>query len=210
MSIAEKLTTIAENQQRVYQAGYEDGTAQGGGGEADLPYGYLKADPTWTNLANLCYARPNMIKHLKYSDTSNCTNFLAIFSTITTAQTSEDVVIPRLDYRKAQTIQNMCIYSNRIVEIGEMEIPKVTEASNAFVGCTELKRISFVAGCINVNISFSNSSKLDDASIQSIIDGLADLTGKSAKTLTLHATVGAKLTQAQKDAISAKNWTLVY
>ena len=32
MSIAEKLTTIAENQQKVYDAGFTAGQAQGGGG----------------------------------------------------------------------------------------------------------------------------------------------------------------------------------
>ena len=32
MSIADKLTTIAENEQRVYQAGYDKGVAEGGGG----------------------------------------------------------------------------------------------------------------------------------------------------------------------------------
>lgn len=31
MSIAEKLTAIAENQQRIYQAGYDKGVAEGGG-----------------------------------------------------------------------------------------------------------------------------------------------------------------------------------
>ena len=32
MSIAEKLAQIAENEQRVYDAGYEKGKAEGGGG----------------------------------------------------------------------------------------------------------------------------------------------------------------------------------
>jgi hypothetical protein len=34
--------------------------------------------------------------------------------------------------------------------------------------------------------------------------------GASAKTLTLHKDVGAKLTEAQKAEITAKNWILVY
>ena len=36
------------------------------------------------------------------------------------------------------------------------------------------------------------------------------LTGSTAQTLSLHADVGAKLTDAQKAAASAKNWTLAY
>jgi uncharacterized protein related to proFAR isomerase len=78
-----------------------------------------------------------------------------------------------------------------------------------FKNCDELQNITF-DGVIGVSIDFSQSSKLTNASVQSAIDYLKDLTGATAKTLTLHATVGAKLTQAQKDAISAKNWTLVY
>ena len=73
---------------------------------------------------------------------------------------------------------------------------------------TEL--VMFVPGTIMASISFSYCSKLNDTSIQSIVDGLADLTGGTAQTLTLHATTGAKLTDAQKTAISAKNWTVTY
>lgn len=38
MSIAEKLATIAENEQRVYDAGYEKGKAEGGGGDTDAAF----------------------------------------------------------------------------------------------------------------------------------------------------------------------------
>jgi hypothetical protein len=38
MSIAEKLLTIAENEQRVYDAGYEKGKAEGGGGDTDAAF----------------------------------------------------------------------------------------------------------------------------------------------------------------------------
>lgn len=67
-----------------------------------------------------------------------------------------------------------------------------------------------IEGKIGTNVWFNSSSALDDETVQSIIDALADLTGSTAQTLTLHPTVGAKLTQTQKDAIAAKNWTLVY
>lgn len=78
-----------------------------------------------------------------------------------------------------------------------------------FTDLSALEDVSF-SGVIPVNISFAKSSKLSNASIQSIIDHLKDLTGQTAKTLTFHATVGGKLTDAQKATITAKNWTLVY
>lgn len=67
-----------------------------------------------------------------------------------------------------------------------------------------------ISGTIGTNCYFNSCNLLDDETIQSIIDALKDLTGATAQTLTFHKDVGAKLTQAQKDAISAKNWTLVY
>lgn len=171
---------------------------------ADLPAGYLKADPAWNSWYMLCANRPSMVQSLKYEDCANATHFVSAF------QSCNVKSIPRLDLRKATTIQNMFIYSSSIVEIGEMEIPKVTFADNAFSGCSGLERISFAKECIHVSLSFSNSSKLNDASIRSIIDGLADLTGKATQTLTFHKDVGARLSEAQKAVLTAKNWTLVY
>ena len=81
--------------------------------------------------------------------------------------------------------------------------------TNTFQGCEALEEIRIV-GLLGCSMSFSACSRLSDGSVQSVIDHLADLTGKTAQKLTLHTDVGAKLTQAQKDAISAKNWTLVY
>jgi hypothetical protein len=72
-----------------------------------------------------------------------------------------------------------------------------------------LKEIRF-AGCIGSSLKIKDSPLLSDASVQSIIDHLKDLTGQAAQTLTLHATVGGKMTDVQKAAITAKNWTLVY
>ena len=202
MSIAEKLQLIAENQQKVYDAG------KSAGGTENLPAGYLKADPAWISWYMLFNGRPSMAQNLSYSDSANVTNMVSAFQSWTS--TMGTFSVPSLDLRKVTTIQNMFIYSSAIVEIGEMEIPNVTNATNAFNGCSALERISFVPGCIKVSIGFPTSNLLDDPSIQSIIDGLADLTGETQQTLTFHATVGGKLTEDQKAQIAAKNWNLVY
>ena len=78
-----------------------------------------------------------------------------------------------------------------------------------FVATTNLENITF-EGVISKSIGFPNSQKLSDASIQSVIDHLADLTGQTTQTLTFHSTVGNKLTDTQKATITAKNWTLAY
>ena len=86
----------------------------------------------------------------------------------------------------------------------------VANRANMFAFCKALKEVRFVANSIKISISFNNCLSLSTDTIQSIIDGLADLTGGTAQTLTLHADVGAKLTDEQKASITAKNWTLVY
>ena len=42
--------------------------------------------------------------------------------------------------------------------------------------------------------------------LQSIINGLADLTGQTSHTITFHSTVTKKLTDEQKQIISQKGW----
>lgn len=93
--------------------------------------------------------------------------------------------------------------------ISLLELHDVLGFSSAFVTCSKLKNIT-VAGSIDKSIDFSATSVLTDASVQSILDHLKDLTGTTAQKLTLHATVGGKLTDTQKAAITSKNWTLVY
>jgi surface protein len=52
------------------------------------------------------------------------------------------------------------------------------------------------------------SSKLDRASLRALINGLADLTGQTAQTLTLGTTLIAKLTEEDIAIATAKNWTI--
>ena len=87
-----------------------------------------------------------------------------------------------------------------------------TKATNteSFRGLALLEEVRFVKNSFYKTISFAQCPKISNDTIQSIIDGLADLTGGTAQTLTLHAKVGGKLTDEQKASITAKNWTLVY
>lgn len=203
-ALTDKGAETAENLQDVPQ---RIDSIEAGGGVDDLPLGYCKVDPSWTNFAYFCAGgKYGLGENLKYSDTANGVNFSYMFQEWNTGAH----IVPSLDVRKGQTFTAMFAWSYGIVEIGEMDISNATVVNSMFNYCNNLERVSFVKGCIKISIGFAHSSKLDDVSIQSIIDGLADLTGKTAQTLTLHATVGAKLTDEQKATISAKNWTLAY
>ena len=135
---------------------------------------------------------------------SNCTSFMEAFS-----NAPNITRVGVIDIRKAGlNITNMFAYSG-VKTIDKVLIAE-TNTLTYFPGVMlSLENISF-EGVIATSISFAYSSNLTMASVDSIISCLKDLTGKTAQTLTFHATVGGKLTEAQKAAITAKNWTLVY
>lgn len=114
-----------------------------------------------------------------------------------------------IDARKATRFYYVFNYSSNLKTIDKIISAETTPYSIAFGGLGSLEEIRF-EGTIGVSLLINNSPLLSNDSVQSIIDHLKDLTGATAQTLTFHNDVGNKLTQAQKDAISAKNWTLVY
>lgn len=230
MSIAEKLATIGENQQKVYDAGYEAGKAEGGGGEDylrlcnkpnfpglgmfnkeevvlnfDIAYNFYRmlytdwGYPTYNNtkvrhlvlnikqkvlnVAQLLGSSDEVLEHLTINgDLSQCTAALQMFSGC---------------------------YALKIVDGTPLDLSSATQIGNIITTYhNQFEEIRFAPNSIKVNIGFPGSSVLSDATIQSIVDGLAEV--ETAQTLTVHADVGAKLTDAQKATITAKNWTLVY
>lgn len=77
-----------------------------------------------------------------------------------------------------------------------------------FASCVKLREVRFKANSIKGDFTISQSPLLSAESVQSIVDGLADMTGGTSYKLTLHADVKAKLTEEQLATIAAKNWTV--
>ncbi len=90
---------------------------------------------------------------------------------------------------------------------GELDFSECTNVNNTFVQCRALVEVRIKVNSLSLSISFVNSSNLSADSVQSIIVGLADLTGLDAQTITFHSSI--VLTDEQKATISNKNWTLV-
>lgn len=271
MSIAEKLTTIAENQQRVYDAGYAKGQAEGGGINYDEVYnegyndGYVAGetvgDAKNAEILADCNTQlqkkgvesaeslgqvPQRIGEIEVAEELFFTNKGAMYkrnmvipsveqfygSAYTRAEKMETVEVPNMDAGTSSTqgvfsfcsalktaylpkirrIGNQFFYSCRALEeltLGCAEVPMVQINATSLQYCNALVRFNLV-GAVETSFSLAQSALLDDVSIQNIVDSLADLSGKTAQTLTLHGDVGAKLTDEQKATITAKNWTLVY
>lgn len=91
---------------------------------------------------------------------------------------------------------------------GELDFSLPTGISRVFQYCYLLEEVRIKPNSIFVNFEMKNSNLLSAESIQSVIDGLSDLTGETSQTLTLHADVKSKLTETQIATVTSKNWTL--
>lgn len=91
--------------------------------------------------------------------------------------------------------------------IGEIDFSASRSILNPFNACNKLEDVRLKKETLPLSIKVL-SELLSDASIQSIIDGLADLTDLETQTLTFHEGVKAKLTEEQITTITGKNWTL--
>lgn len=114
-----------------------------------------------------------------------------------------------VDARKATRFYYVFNYSRNLKTIDKIISAETTPYDKAFGGLKSLEEIRF-EGVIGVSLVMNECPLLSNASVQSIVDCLKDLTGATAQTLTFHADVGARLTDEQKAIITAKNWTLVY
>lgn len=219
MSIAEKLTTIAENQQRVYDAGQQAeydrfwDLYQQNGTRYNYQYGAF-GGTGWTD-ATYKPKYPVKPKH-PYMMFMGC------------GMTE----IKGVDFSNANDLQNTFAYSTSLVRIGAINAPSATNASNILNGCTKLQTVenltigeacyfnanSFncaalenitIGGVIGCNVDFHLCTKLTHDSLMSIINALKNLTGTGTTyTLTLGATNLAKLTDAEKAIATEKGWTL--
>ena len=221
MSIAEKLTAIAENVQRVYDAGKAAG---GGSAVADDSLYYATSLSSVYKQALFPDNRSLVIRVKKppaecyqafYQATglksvklvSEDTNAIfALNQAFRECASLEEVDLTECSRRVSRLDYTFYISGVKRIK-GALDLTECTNGNYGFFA-HNLEEVEFVPNTISVDIRFTSSS-LTDASVQSIIEGLADLTGVEAKTLTLNG-VGASLTDEQKAAISAKNWTLVY
>lgn len=157
------------------------------------------------------YGRENTtVKHL----TVNCPNKVVdayrmfFFANSPRDKTLEHLTL-NVDFSNASRIGHFLGYADALKIVDGKPLDFSANASAIyFPYLGALEEIRFAKNSIKASLDIKHSSNLSADSIQSIIDGLTEVA--TAQTLTLQNTVGNKLTKAQKDAISAKNWTLVY
>ena len=97
---------------------------------------------------------------------------------------------------------------NTLHTVEIVDVRKATSLGNSFIGCSSLQNVTCVEGLPKCTISFQSSSKLTLESITNIITHLPDLSAEDSKTLTLHATTKALLTESLIAEATNKNWII--
>ena len=153
-------------------------------------------------------------------DTSAVTNMSYMFSSCSNLTTLD------LSNFNTSSVTNMSSMfdgcSNlTTLDVSNFNTSAVTNMSSMFYGCSKLTSIigthtleEVHAGTIKalkgtkVSLYLSNSPNLERASILALFYGLADLTGNTAQTVTLHATAKARLTAEDIKIATDKNWNV--
>lgn len=223
MTIALKLTKIAENQEKFYDSGYRAGYETGK--EAGHANGFAAGV---AEHFRSYYRRCNAVENFLYAFAGvGWSNGVGAYDVATYIPT-EDMTF-KCDTNSA----NMYAYSNVTDTVAAIDLSKaVNNVSSTFANATKLVTIrKLIVSETTPTVGFSGCGKLENLtvegifgravnlaacgalrneSVQNVVDHLKDLTGEATLKLTLHANVGAAMTDAQKAAVTAKNWTLIY
>lgn len=134
---------------------------------------------------------------------SQKTNYASFF------QGTDITEAPPIDTSKAVSLINIFNSCKNLVTVHQLDVSKADSLyGNMFYLCSKLVNISFVPGSIKKAFTISACPLLSDESIQSIIDGLTDLTGSESLKVTFHTSVVSRLTQEQMNQIFNKNWSV--
>lgn len=201
MSIAEKLTKVAENVQKVYEAGQEDGkktaydefwdTYQEKGSRTSYVYAfggvgwdektfkpkYSMKPKSATYMFAQSYANLDSV----VLDTSNLTNGAYMF------QTYYGSTLPTINISKITVTYNlayMFAYSY-LVTIEKLIVSENTAFVNTmFTNATRLENITFEGTIAKSGLDLSPCTKLTKESITSVINALSDTTTSMKLTLS--------------------------
>lgn len=91
---------------------------------------------------------------------------------------------------------------------GEIDFTKISAMGMdlMFYSCNNLKEVRFTKESLKYDLKMDQSKSLSLESLQSIIDGLGNVT--TTRTLSLNSTAYNKLTEEQKQSATDKGWTI--
>lgn len=225
MSITEKLTIIAENEQKVYNAGkksqYDEfwDSFQDNGNRTNYNSAFRGTNPRVNGGWNDTTFKPkypmcptNSGSMFYYSNITNIENTAIDFSNSTNFsymfQGSPVIYIGVMDVTSCTELDHTFFGGFYIKRIRKMIVNENNVFAYTFRSCSRLSEIEF-EGVIGNDIAFGDSP-LTLESARSIINALYDYSGTSTThTLTLSTKTKALLSDGDKAAISQKGWSLL-
>lgn len=163
----------------------------------------FKINPKCTSMES-CF---NVCRKLKCFDNNFDTSKLTSMA-LAFASNSSLGYVKGLNTQSAINMNYLFNACDMLTGVNTLDLSNIKSIKGLFNGCSKLTNISFVESSIKISISFSSSPLLSNESIQSIINGLADLTGQTAQTITFHSDVKNKLTEEQIASVTSKNWSI--
>ncbi len=217
MSIAEKLSIIAENEKKVYNAGKHEilkaftnnnTRTNYGSGFQRTDFSGITFNPPIKPISGenlfLNYEGEYLPKGVDLSNSGNTTTT----AQFTCRYAAKLKVFPDLNWNVQQRYSGTWQGCTALETIEVIRCDENTEFGAAFSACSSLKNVTF-EGLIGKAISFSNSNLLSKESMLHIIEHLKNYseTG-TTQTLTLHATAKAKLSESEIAVATQKGWTI--
>ena len=233
MSIADKLKTIAENEQKVFDAGakaeydkFWDGIQNfgartsydrafiGWSGTIHIQPKYVIAPTTattylfstCTNLKEIDASKFDFSGLPENYNVKNAGVIYAMFNQCTNIETVPDLKIPA-----TVSYGYFCYNCTNLKTVEVLRVSPESQFDGTFSFCENLENLT-IEGTIGQNkFSVTHSTKLTHDSLMSIINALQDKTADTSGTswvCTLGATNLAKLTDAEKQIATGKGWTL--
>ena len=171
--------------------------------------------------------RNTLVAKLKYSDTSNGTNFSNMFyscsglTTIPQLDTSKGTgfsgmfyscsgltTIPQLDTSKGTGFGSMFNGCSKLTTIPQLDTSNGTNFSNMFYSCSALTNLT-IAGSINTSgMNLKSATKLSKSSITSVVNALsASASGKSITFSKTAVNNAFETSSGVADGSTSEEWT---
>ena len=235
MTVAEKLTKIAENEPKIYDAGKQKGydefwnAIQYGGRRTMYNYAFMQGGwtaeifkPKYTVKVDqaqyMFYANtvPNLDLSDPIYDFTNCSIYSQWLSY------SSVIKVPKIDVSK---VSQGCYYmfngASKLETIVELALPTTAmtywqPTRNTFQNCTSLKNITISGTIMNTDFDLHWSTNLTIESLTSILTALSkDSSIATGKSITLPSAAQTKINanttaKAQYDSAIAAGWTIAF
>ena len=195
MNIAEKLTVIAENEQKVYEAGKQ-----------------AECNEFWDNFQN--YGNRTEYKHAFRTSCWNddiynpkypltISESVSMYETALVTDTKVDII--------ATDLNNTFYYANKLETIRNLILLNDVEVGTAtFRYNNALKNVNVTGeGRFLTDINMQHSNLLTVKSMNNVIAYLKDYSGTNTTcTLTLHVDAKARLSESEIAVATQKGWTI--